>query len=69
MILMAATADSSFFAHTKNNSSGRRYHIAKSDWTGECGNPILNEDRAMPADAVPHELRCRGNGCRDRWPT
>lgn len=50
--------------------SGGRYHFEGHDCASACGMArLLDLDHPKDAESVPELLRCRANGCRQRWDT
>lgn len=63
--LLAAPRDASLFAHP---GVARKRHIIAADRGSACQGHALVLSLAEPAAQVEAVLRCRRNGCKERWP-
>jgi hypothetical protein len=65
--LMAAPRDASWFNHPGHN--GGQYHIVADDGGSACRGQMLIPELARSAATLDQRLRCRRNGCKQRWPS
>jgi hypothetical protein len=69
--LRAAPRDATAYNYPSHydgaHSAGKR-HILGADGLSACRHQLLVDEIAQPADTVDMVLRCRRNGCKDRWP-
>lgn len=63
--LLAAPRDASLFSHP---GVARKRHIIAGDRGSACQGHALALSLAEPAEQVAAVLRCRRNGCKERWP-
>ncbi len=49
------------------SSRATRWHWLRGDGLSACGSVVLLDTSDRPASEVPHDLRCRASGCRQRW--
>lgn len=68
----AATRDASWY-NRPNVRSNKVVHMSgrtvREGVMSKCGRSILDDGLTWIPEDVPEHIRCRGNGCRQAWPT